>query len=73
MLLRVAERLKMKSYVYMAVTPDEYELPLAFFENIHKACEFSNKSQYVFWAAIRKQSIDKVHKCKYVSVKIEKE
>lgn len=61
----------MSKYVYMAVTPDEYELPIAFFENIHTACEFSNKSQYVFWAAIRKQSVDKVQKCKYVGLKIE--
>lgn len=58
----------MKRYVYLAVTPDKYELPIAVFENIHSACKFSNKSQYVFWAAIRKQSIDKVNKCKYVSV-----
>ncbi len=71
MLLTVAERLKMKKYVYMAVTPDKYELPIAFFDNVHKACEYSNKSQYVFWAAIRKQSIDKINKCKYVGVKIE--
>lgn len=61
----------MKSYVYMAVTPDKYELPIALFEDIHKACEYSNKSQYVFWAAIRKQSIDKVKNCRYVGVNLE--
>ena len=63
----------MRKYVYMAVTPDEYELPIAFFDNVNSACRFANKSQYVFWAAIRKQSIDKVHKCKYVSVILETE
>ena len=63
----------MKGYVYLAVTPDEYELPIAFFENIHKACEYANKSQYVLWAAIRKRSIDKVKGCRYVGVKLEKE
>ena len=72
MLRRVAERLKMKGYVYMAVTPDKYELPIAFFENIHKACEYSNKSQYVFWAAVRKRSIDKEKQCRYVSIRLEK-
>lgn len=61
----------MKSNVYLAITPDKYELPIAFFEDVNEACEFSNKSQYVFWAAIRKQAVDKVNKCKYVRVNLE--
>lgn len=58
----------MKTYAYMAVTPDKYELPLAFFSNVDVACRYANKSKPVFWAAIRKQSIDKINNCKYVSV-----
>lgn len=57
--------------VYMAVTPDKYELPMAIFENWKEASAYANKSHETFKCAVSKQTVDRKNKCRYVSVRID--
>ncbi len=60
----------MKNLVYLAVTADKYELPLALFENTREACDWSGKSLACFRSAICRKAECKRYKCKFVTVKL---
>lgn len=60
----------MKNLVYLAVTADKYELPLALFNDYKEACKYSGKTKNSFKCSVSRNSLDRTNKCRYVSVKI---
>lgn len=63
----------MKNIVYLAVTPDKYELPIAIFNNWKEACGFSGKSYDSLRSSIARQQVDRKNKCRYISVRLDKQ
>jgi len=57
--------------MYMAITIDKYELPIAIFENIREVSAFANRSKSAIWAAIARKSIDRKKRCRYISINLE--
>ena len=64
-------RKNMKKIVYLAVTLDKYELPIALFENWKEASVYSGKNHKSFNSSVCRQSVDHKNNCRYVSVKLE--
>lgn len=62
--------LRKSKKVYLAISLDKYELPLAVFENIYEVCKFSNRTKDAIWSAISRNQIDRVNKCRYISIEI---
>lgn len=63
----------MKNFVYLAVTPDKYELPIALFNDWKEACKYSRKSHETFKCSVCRKSIDQKNKCRYIRVRLDKE
>lgn len=63
---------KKHDYVYMAVTNDEYELPIAFFDNFKECCDYANKKKLNMRCAISRKSVNKEINCRFISVDLEK-
>lgn len=63
----------MKNFVYLAVTLDKYELPIAIFDNWQEACKYSGKSHNCFRCSVSRQRVDRKNKCRYIGVRIDKE
>ena len=59
--------------VYMAITNNKYELPMAIFDSLQTLSIWSNKSISCLKAAIARKSVDKKLNCKYVRVLFEDE
>lgn len=63
----------MKNIVYLAVTLDKYELPIAIFNDWKEACKYSGKSYETLRSSVSRQSIDVKNKCRYISVRLDKQ
>lgn len=59
--------------VYMAVTNNKYELPVALFDNLRALSFWSNKSIECLKTAISRGTADKKLNCKYVRVIIDED
>ena len=57
-----------KNRVFMAVSLDKYELPLAVFETIKEGAIYAGLSLAHFCRAVSLGSIDYKNKCRYVRV-----
>lgn len=63
----------MKNKVYMAVSVDKYELPIAIFNDIYEMCSWAGRTKKAMWSALTRQQIDRKFNCRYISVNLEKE
>lgn len=61
----------MKNTIYLAVTADVLELPLALFENINECVKWSSISKSKIYNCIYYKILDKQNKCYYVRVKLD--
>ena len=60
----------MKGKIYLAISLDKYELPLAVFECVKDIAIWSGLVNSALYKSIRRHSIDKKNKCRYVRVDI---
>lgn len=56
--------------VYLAVTNDRYELPIAIFEDKKSLCQWALKTKSSMNSAISRNQVDHIFNCRYVSIKI---
>ena len=63
--------MKSNKKLYMAITPDKYELPIAIFEHIDEVCSFARRTRNAIWSAITRQDIDRINHCRYISISLE--
>ena len=63
----------MKDKVYLAVTVDKYELPLAIFENYKEISDFNGRSIESNQSAVTRGSVDRKNHCKYIKVYLSEE
>lgn len=57
--------------IYMAVTTDKYELPIAVFDNLSDLSAWNNRTKNACKFAILRKNIDKKLNCRYVRVNLE--
>lgn len=54
---------------YMAVTADQYELPVAVFDDIHTTCAWAGCSVNTMRSDISRGTVNKSRRCRFVAVK----
>lgn len=59
--------------IYMAVTADRYELPIAVFDSIQGLSQWRGKSKCVLHRAIQKKQKDQKLNCRYIKVEVSDE
>ncbi len=59
--------------VYLAVSTDELELPLAIFLTIREGANYCGCTRSNFCKRVRTCEVDKVNNCKYIRVDLDKE
>ena len=59
--------------IYMAVTADKYELPIAVFDTVLLLCRWSGRSKSALYSALKRASVDQKLKCRYVRVEVNDE
>lgn len=59
--------------LYMAVTPDKYELPLAVADTVLELAQTVNRSASVIYSSITKNTSGKTKGMKFVKVELEDE
>lgn len=59
--------------IYMAVTADKYELPIAVFDSVLTLSRWSGRTKSSLFTALRRATMDKKLKCRYVKVEVNDE
>lgn len=59
---------KKQDRVFMAVTNDKYELPLALFETIREGANYAGMTRENFCQYVREQKVDMKNNCRYIRV-----
>ena len=59
--------------LYMAVSVDKYELPMALFLNYKEMAQWSGRPEDSLKCAVTRNQEDKKRRCKYVKVYLEEE
>lgn len=62
--------MKSNRFVYLAVTNDIYELPIAIFENIKEIAEFLKTSYDSACCMVTRHNVNRKHNCKFIKVDI---
>ena len=56
--------------LYIAVTSDKYELPIAVFDNISQLVKWANRPYGTIYENICRKREDKKNKCRYIKINI---
>lgn len=59
--------------VYMAVTADKYELPIAIFDSVYGLARWTGRKRKDIHSAISKGAKDQKLKCRYIKVEVNDE
>ena len=59
--------------LYMAVTTDKYELPLALFRDYKEMAKWSGRPEDSLKCAVTRNQEDKKQRCRYIKVYLEEE
>lgn len=60
--------MKRSDFVYLAITNDEYELPIGIFLDIKELCKWSGKTKDTLASNICRQNVDLRYNCRYKRV-----
>lgn len=63
----------MKEKLYLAVTNDKYEFPIAVFDNCKQLSRWAKRSKDSLFSAIKRQSVDKKLHCRYERVEVDED
>ena len=62
--------MKRSDYVYLAITNDKYELPIAIFLTANELTNWSERNKKTISCAITRQNVDRRYNCRYKKVYI---
>lgn len=60
--------MKRSNYVYLAITNDELELPIAMFDNLKQLAKYAETGYQYAWCMISKKSLYKKLNCYFIKV-----
>lgn len=60
--------MKRSNYVYLAITNDKYELPIAVFLTLDELSSWNNRSKNACYTAISREDKDRKYNCIYKKV-----
>lgn len=60
-------------FVYLAITCDKYELPIAVFDNLKQIASYANTTYASACCMVMRKTYNRQCKCKFIKVDLEKE